>query len=420
MTLVDHLQNALLEYGFSESWASIVSNSAIALLILLASVLSWLVVKFILNRIIGVIVKQSKSKWDDILLGPKLFSRIANLAPAIIIHVSAPAFPVLQIWVQRLAYSYIILVAILILFSLMDGFESMYRTLDVSREKPIKGMLQVIKIILSIVGIILIISVLLDKSPTVLLSGIGVFSAVLLLIFQNSILGFVAGIQLSENNMVQVGDWIEMPKYNADGDVIDITLHTVKVQNWDKTITMIPTHAMVSDSFKNWRGMRESGGRRIKRSIFIDMNSIQFCTEEMLERYEKYNYLTEYIKLKRQEIDTYNAEIKVDPDQLVNGRRMTNIGTFRAYVQEYLKNLPKLNQDMIVMVRQLAPTEHGLPIEIYCFSASTVWVEYEGVQADIFDHILAVVPQFDLQIYQSPSGKDFGSNPYRKRSGAGA
>lgn len=420
MTLVDHLQNALLEYSFSESWASIVSNSAIALLILLASVLSWLVVKFILNRIIGVIVKQSKSKWDDILLGPKLFSRIANLAPAIIIHVSAPAFPVLQIWVQRLAYSYIILVAILILFSLMDGFESMYRTLDVSREKPIKGMLQVIKIILSIVGIILIISVLLDKSPTVLLSGIGVFSAVLLLIFQNSILGFVAGIQLSENNMVQVGDWIEMPKYNADGDVIDITLHTVKVQNWDKTITMIPTHAMVSDSFKNWRGMRESGGRRIKRSIFIDMNSIQFCTEEMLERYEKYNYLTEYIKLKRQEIDTYNAEIKVDPDQLVNGRRMTNIGTFRAYVQEYLKNLPKLNQDMIVMVRQLAPTEHGLPIEIYCFSASTVWVEYEGVQADIFDHILAVVPQFDLQIYQSPSGKDFGSNPYRKRSGAGA
>ncbi len=409
MTLVDHLRNALLENGLSENWATIVSNSAIALLIILASVLSWMAVKFLLNKVIGVFVKQSKSKWDDIFLEPKLFSRIANLAPSIIIHVSAPAFPALQMWIQRLAFSYIILVVILILYSLMDGFESKYRTLDVSRERPIKGIIQVIKIILSIVGIILIISVLLDKSPMVLLSGIGVFSAVLLLIFQNSILGFVAGIQLSENNMVQVGDWIEMPKYNADGDVIDITLHTVKVQNWDKTITMIPTHTMVSDSFKNWRGMRESGGRRIKRSVFIDMNSIQFCTEEMLERYEKFNYLTEYIKGKRQEIKAYNTEIKGDPDQLVNGRRMTNIGTFRAYVQEYLRNLPKLNQDMIVMVRQLAPTEHGLPIEIYCFSASTVWVEYESVQADIFDHILAVVPQFDLQIFQSPSGKDFGS-----------
>lgn len=409
MTVLEYLKKILLGYGFSEVWASIVSNSAIALLILIACVLSWTVVKFLLNKVIGTIVKQSKSKWDDILLFPKLFSRAANLAPAIIIHLSAPAFPVIQAWIQRLAFSYIILTAILILFSLMDGFESMYRTLDVSKEKPIKGMLQIIKIILSIVGIILIISVLLDKSPMVLLSGIGVFSAVLLLIFQNSILGFVAGIQLSENNMVQVGDWIEMPKYNADGDVIDITLHTVKVQNWDKTITMIPTHTMVSDSFKNWRGMKEWGGRRIKRSIFIDMNSIQFCTEEMLERYEKFNYLTEYIKEKRQEIDAYNAEIKRDPDQLVNGRRMTNIGTFRAYVLEYLKNLPRINQDMIVMVRQLAPTEHGLPIEIYCFSASTVWVEYEGVQSDIFDHILAVVPQFDLQIFQSPSGKDFGS-----------
>ena len=407
MTVVDFIQKVLLDYGFSESWASIVSNLAIALLILLACFLARKIVKLLLTNVIGVYVKHSKSKWDDILLEQKLFSRVANMTPAIIIHVSASAFQVLQVWIQRLAFSYIILAAILILYSLMDGFESMYRNLDVSKEKPIKGMLQVMKIILSIVGIILIISVLLDKSPLVLLSGIGVFSAVLLLIFQNSILGFVAGIQLSENNMVQVGDWIEMPKYNADGNVIDITLHTVKVQNWDKTITMIPTHTMVSDSFKNWRGMREYGGRRIKRSIFIDMNSIQFCTEEMLERYEKFNYLTEYIQEKRQEIKAYNAEIKGDPNQLVNGRRMTNIGTFRAYVQEYLGNLPTLNQDMITVVRQLAPTEHGLPIEIYCFSASTVWMEHESVQGDIFDHILAVVPQFDLQIFQSPSGKDF-------------
>ena len=190
--------------------------------------------------------------------------------------------------------------------------------------------------------------------------------------------------------MVRVGDWIEMPKYNADGDVIDITLHTVKVRNWDKTITMIPTHALISDSFKNWR-MHESGGRRIKRAVYIDMNSIKFCTEEMLQKYEKFHYLTDYIQRKRQEIDEYNRSRNIDPEQLVNGRRMTNVGTFRAYVQEYLKNLPALNQNMITMVRQLAPTEHGLPIEIYCFTGSTV-VEHESVQADIFDHILAVVP----------------------------
>jgi miniconductance mechanosensitive channel len=315
----------------------------------------------------------------------------------------------MQIWVQRAASSYITLITLLIVFSLMDGFEGLYRTFEVSREKPIKGILQVLKIIFSLIAVIIIVSILLDRSPWVLLSGIGVFSAVLMLVFQNSILGFAAGIQLSGNDMVRVGDWIEMPKYNADGDVIDITLHTVKVQNWDRTITMIPSHAMISDSFKNWRGMTESGGRRIKRAVYIDMNSIQFCTEEMLQRYEQYHYLTDYIKSRRREIEEYNRELGVDPGQLVNGRRMTNIGTFRAYVQAYLENLPTLNKDMAMMVRQLAPTEYGLPIEIYCFTASTRWSEYEAVQADIFDHILAVIPQFDLRIFQSPSGKDVES-----------
>ncbi|HHT64689.1 MAG: mechanosensitive ion channel family protein [Caldicoprobacterales bacterium] len=407
--MTDSIQQFLSDSGFSESWAPALANITTALLIVLACAVSWILVKLILTKVISVYIRRSKSKWDDILLERHLFSRTANLAPAVILYLSAPAFSTMQIWVQRAASSYITLITLLIVFSLMDGFEGLYRTFEVSREKPIKGILQVLKIIFSLIAVIIIVSILLDRSPWVLLSGIGVFSAVLMLVFQNSILGFAAGIQLSGNDMVRVGDWIEMPKYNADGDVIDITLHTVKVQNWDRTITMIPSHAMISDSFKNWRGMTESGGRRIKRAVYIDMNSIQFCTEEMLQRYEQYHYLTDYIKSRRREIEEYNRELGVDPGQLVNGRRMTNIGTFRAYVQAYLENLPTLNKDMAMMVRQLAPTEYGLPIEIYCFTASTRWSEYEAVQADIFDHILAVIPQFDLRIFQSPSGKDVES-----------
>lgn len=405
--MIQMIKKWMLNIGFSKSWASPLANAVMVLLIVLACILCWLFVKTILIRVIAVYIRRSKSKWDDIFLERRLFSRAANLAPAIILHLSAPVFPGIQVWIQRLALSHIALVTLLIIFSLLDGLEEIYRTFEISREKPIKGILQVLKIIFSAVAFIIIVSILVDRSPWALLSGIGVFSAVLLLIFQNSILGFVAGIQLAVNDMVRVGDWIEMPKYNADGNVIEITLHTVKVQNWDKTITMIPSHTMVSDSFKNWRGMRESGGRRIKRAIYIDMNSIKFCTEEMLERFEQFHYLTDYINRKRIEIDEYNKALNVNPEQLVNGRRMTNVGTFRAYVQEYLNNLPTLNKGMITMVRQLAPTEHGLPIEIYCFTASTQWTDYETVQADIFDHILAVIPQFDLRIYQSPSGKDF-------------
>ena len=404
--MVKSIQQFLAEYGFYAMWAKLLAYTAVVAMILLASAFGYLLVKKILFKVFGAYSKHTKNKWDDILLNKNLFSRIASLAPAIIIHMSAPAFPGQQIWIQRLAFSYLVLTMILISFSLLDGFEAIYRTFAISRERPIKGLLQVVKIILSVVGAIIIISVLIDRSPWVLLSGIGVFSALLLLIFQDSILGFVAGVQLAGNDMVRVGDWIEMPKYNADGEVVDITLHTVKVQNGDKTITMIPTRAMITDSFKNWKGIEESGGRRIKRSIYIDMNSIRFCTDEMLERFGKFYYLTDYIRSKKKEIEEYNRQNEVDPDQLVNGRRMTNIGTFRAYVQAYLKNHPALHKDMTLLVRQLAPSQYGLPIEIYCFTNDIHWAVYESVQSDIFDHILAIVPQFDLQIFQSPSGKD--------------
>jgi len=247
----------------------------------------------------------------------------------------------------------------------------------------------------------------LNKTPIFLLSGVGALAAVMMLIFRDSILGFVAGIQLAANKMVAVGDWIEMPKYGADGDVLEVALTTVKVQNWDKTITTIPTYALISESFKNWRGMAESGGRRIKRSVSLDMSSIKFCDEEMLDRYRKIQYISEYIETKKIELEKFNQATEVDHASLANGRRMTNIGTFRAYVQAYLRNHPEINKDMTFLIRQLPPSENGLPIEIYVFSKDKVWANYEAIQADIFDHILAVVPEFDLRVYQNPTGADF-------------
>ena len=239
------------------------------------------------------------------------------------------------------------------------------------------------------------------------LSGLGALTAVLLLVFKDTILGLVAGVQLSANKMVAVGDWIEMPKYGADGDVIEVALTTVKVQNWDKTVTTIPAYALISDSFKNWRGMQESGGRRIKRSVSIDVQTIVFCDEEMLGRFAKIKYIAEYIQKKKDELARFNQELKVDDSSLVNGRRMTNVGTFRAYVVAYLKHHPKIHQEMTFLVRQLAPSENGLPIEVYVFSNDKVWANYEAIQADIFDHILAVVPEFDLRVFQVPTGNDF-------------
>jgi miniconductance mechanosensitive channel len=264
----------------------------------------------------------------------------------------------------------------------------------------------VAKIFIFFVGAILMISTLINQNPLILLGGLGALSAVLLLVFQNSILGLVAGIQLSANDMVRVGDWIEMPKHNADGDVIEITLTTVKVQNWDKTITMIPSAAFISESFKNWRGMQESGGRRIKRSIFIDVSSIQFCTEEMIERFKKIQYLKDYIEAKEKEIEAYNQEHNVDPSSKVNGRRLTNIGTFRMYIQKYLENHPRIHKDMTTMVRQLAPGEYGLPLEIYAFTNDVRWAVYESIQSDIFDHIFAAAPEFGLRVFQNPTGHD--------------
>ena len=407
--MIEFIKNLLATQGLSEEMTLSISNAVMAVIILLISTLIYLIAKKVLLRVLGTIITKSKTKLGDALLRNKVFERIIYIIPAFIIHASAPVFPAYQVWIQRIAFCYMVFVFLLALNKLFDAIDDIYRSYEVSRARPIKGYLQVLKIASYIIGIIVIIAVLIDRPPLLLLGGLGAATAVLLLIFQNSILGLVASIQLASNNMVQIGDWIEMPKYGADGDVLEISLHTVKVQNWDKTITTIPTHALIADSFKNWKGMQEAGGRRIKRSIHIDTTSIRFCDEEMLERYSKIQYIKQYIEGKLEEIKAHNDMHGIDSTNIVNGRHLTNIGTFRAYIGHYLKNHPQIHKGMLQIVRQLEPTENGLPIEIYAFTNNTAWAVYEATQADIFDHILAVVPEFDLRIFQNPSGHDFRS-----------
>jgi miniconductance mechanosensitive channel len=293
--------------------------------------------------------------------------------------------------------------------ALLSASDEIYRGKQVSKIRPIKGYIQVAKIVLFIFLGIVAIAVLMNRSPLLLLSGFGAMTAIILLLFKDSILGLVASIQLAGNDMVRLGDWIEMPKYGADGDVVDVSLTTVKVQNWDKTITTIPAYSLISDSFKNWRGMTESGGRRIKRALNLDMNSVRFCDPDMLVRLGKIQALQPYLEQKQRELKEFNEKHNIDPTSPVNGRNLTNIGTFRAYVVAYLKQHPKIRQDMTFLVRQLAPGPQGMPLEVYVFSNDQVWANYEAIQADIFDHLMAVVPEFGLRVFQYPTGADLQS-----------
>lgn len=404
--MVEYISNWLTGCGLSKDFSLILSNTVAVLVVIFAILISSILTKNFLLKGIKLYISRSKSKFDDILLRRKVFEQLSYVIPGIIIHLFAPVFPKYENIIERLAFSYIIIIILLTVDKLLNSADDIYRNFEVSKERPIKGYLQAIKIIIYIIGIAVVISILIERSPWGLLSSIGAATAILTLIFQNSVLGFVASIQLIWNNMVRIGDWIEMPKYGADGFVIDISMHTVKVQNWDKTIITIPTHALMSDSFKNWRGMQEAGGRRIKRSIYIDMTSIKFCTDEMLERFKKIQYIQEYIDNKIKDIEEYNRKNNISDQSIVNGRHLTNIGTFRAYVESYIKNHPKLHKGMLQIVRQLQPTEKGLPLEIYTFTKDTAWVNYEAIQADVFDHILAVIPEFDLRVYQSPTGHD--------------
>ncbi|WP_438348187.1 mechanosensitive ion channel family protein [Paenibacillus sp. FA6] len=403
---MEFIKNQLDGFGMSEQTIGYLSNMIMVVFIAAVSILANFIAKKIVLKTIFHIINNNRYTWDNIILEKKVFRKLSHLVPAVIIYYSASIFPTYQALIEKAALTYMIIVTIRVLNALLNAFDAIYRSFEVSKVRPIKGYIQVVKIILFIIGGIMVISNLIGQNPLIILSGLGALSAVLMLVFKDSILGLVAGVQLSSNDMVRVGDWIEMPKYNADGDVIDITLNTVKVMNFDKTITMIPSYALISDSFKNWRGMQVSGGRRIKRSVYIETSSIRFCTKEMIEEFQKIHYLTDYITTKLNEINEYNMEHQINEESNVNGRQLTNVGVFREYIYQYLRNHPKIHKDMTMIVRQLASGDNGLPLEIYAFSNDTNWGVYESIQADIFDHIFAVAPTFGLRTFQNPTGHD--------------
>lgn len=391
---------------FGKTTTSFLAGLSLMIIVILISLIAYLLTKHIVLRILTHYIENNRYDWDAYLLKHKVLHRLSHLLPVLIIYNSAPLFGSLQAIIERLGSIYLIVLIVSVINALLNAIDDIYNRHEVARQKPIKGYLQGLKIFIFVIAGIVILSRLLGQSPLILLSGIGAMTAVIMLIFQDSILGLVAGIQLAANDMVRIGDWIEMPKYNADGDVIEITLTTVKVENFDKTITTVPPHALVKDSFRNWRGMQETGGRRIMRSIYIDTSSICFCTDEMINSFMEIDILKDYINSKKLEIEDYNTSHKINDTNPVNGRHMTNVGTFRAYIIEYIRSHTRIRQDMIQMVRQLPPKEYGLPIELYMFTKTTDWSEYETIQADIFDHILAVAPLFGLRLFQNPSGYD--------------
>jgi miniconductance mechanosensitive channel len=379
--------------------------------LLITCVLIWWISKKLLNYIIPKVTAKTATLWDDIILNKKVINAVTHLVPAILLSHYTPIvfsdFHFIVPFLVGITDIFIIIVAAEIFSSFFNSAKEILLQIERFKDKPIGSFTQLGKILIYAVAIILIISIAIGKSPLYLLSGLGAMAAILLLVFKDSILGFVASIQLSGNDMVRVGDWVTVSNYGADGDVIEINLTTIKVQNFDKTITTIPTYAFISDAFTNWRGMENSDGRRIKRAINIKIDSIKFCSPEILERFKKYHLITNYIEDKQKSISAFNKKHNVDKSELINGRHLTNIGLFRIYIQEYLKNNPNINNEMTCMVRQLSPTEFGLPIEIYSFSKNKVWVEYEAIMSDIFDHLFAATPNFELEIFERPSGTDF-------------
>ena len=408
--LIDFLNGIGLQ-GFA---AELLSTILLAVAIVLLSLFINLVAKKIILAIISRVIRKTKTKWDDILLDSGLFSRLIQVIPVLAVYFSFPLIfdraDSVEDFIQRLILAYLMAVVILALNTFITAVNTIYSGYEISKNRPIKGYLQILRVFIVIIGLVLIISTLLNKSALGLVAGIGAMSAVLMLIFKDSILGLVAAVQLSGNDMIRIGDWVSVPDHGADGDVIDIKLQTVSIQNFDKTIVNVPIYSLVSSSFKNWRGMSESGGRRIKRHINIDMNSIRFCDNGLLERLSEIEILKDYISERQKEIENYNMTSQVNTDILVNGRRMTNIGVFRAYIAAYLRNNPAISREMTFLVRQLQPTDKGLPLELYVFSSDKTWANYENIQADIFDHLLAAVSFFDLAVYQTPSSLDFSRN----------
>ncbi len=378
----------------------------------------------IFRNVIRRIAARTESTWDDRIIQRNVLSRLARAIPAVVVYYgigpalglspeqiveAADTIAVTALVTQRVALAFLVLTGVLSFSALLDAINDIYNeSYAQSKSRPIKGYLQVVGLVVYIAATVVVISILADRSPLVFLSGLGALTAVLMLVFRDTILSLVASLQIMSNDMIRIGDWVEMPQANADGDVIDIALHTVKIQNWDKTITTIPTHRFISESFRNWRGMSESGGRRIKRALHLDLSTVRFLAEDEIGRLGKYELLREYMAKKQEELERHREEKRAAGDDVVPEiRRLTNAGTFRAYVLNYLEAHPLIHDEMTLLVRQLAPTPKGLPIEVYCFTNDTAWGTYEGVQGDIFDHLLAILPEFGLEAFQEPAGSDF-------------
>lgn len=399
--LLDFLQNKFDEYPLTYSAATAI------LLLLFSLIIYWLAKRFIIIGISRFLNTLPPERAEDRKIRMDIFSHLANIVPALFLAYSITAIPIIhdhmETIVRNVCYAFIVLTSALALNRIIDLINIIYQRRPDAHDKPIKGYMQLLKIFIFTIAVILVIATLINRNPLILLSGLGAMAAVLILVFQDTLLSLVASIQLGTNDMVRIGDWIEMPSQNADGFVIEVALHTVKVQNWDKTITTVPVRKLITDSFKNWRGMFESGGRRIKRSLYIDQRSVRFLDDAEVQRLEDFMILNDYLHDKRKELSEWNKKLDEQGAKPINGRRITNLGTFRAYVEHYLRNNQNINQDMILLVRQLQPGAAGIPLEIYCFTKDVRWIQHENAQADIFDHLLAILPVFDLRVFQQCS-----------------
>ena len=409
-SLLDWLMAQFEDSGIDAVWAGLLVNLIGGLLLVFLSWLAYLVAKRVVLRAIRFLSSKTSSDWDNVLIEHKVFARLSNVVPALVAHVLAPVvfagMESLAGFVQGLAKVYLVVVVLFTLQALINGLQTIYQRYDISKRMPIKGLLQAAMLVASFVGGVFIISIVMGREVGTLMAGLGAMVMGFLFVFKDAIMGLVAGIQVATNDTVRKGDWIEMKGHGIDGDVIDVSLTTVKVQNFDKTVLSIPTSKLITDACRNWRGMKDSGGRRIKRPIRIDMRSIRFADEVLLGKFQRFELLGDYLQSKLDEVNAHNQRANTDLSELVNGRRLTNIGTFRAYIMAYLKSHPQIRKDRTFLIRQLAPGDNGLPIEIYIFTDTTVWAEYEAIQADIFDHLLAVIPEFGLAPFQNSTGKE--------------
>jgi len=409
-SLLDWLRGQFEDSGIDPGLAGLLVNVVGAVALVFLSWLAYLVARRVVLRAIRFLSSKISSDWDKVLIEHKVFTRLSRIVPALVAHVLAPVVfagvESLAGFVQGLAKVYLVVVLLFTLQALLNGLQTIYQRYDIATRVPIKGLLQAVMLVACFVGGVFIISIVMGREIGTLMAGLGAMVMGFLFVFKDAIMGLVAGIQIATNDTVRKGDWIEMKGHGIDGDVIDVSLTTVKVQNFDKTVVSIPTSKLITEACRNWRGMKNSGGRRIKRPIRIDMRSIRFADEALLGKFQRFDLLKGYLQSRLDEVNVHNQTTNTDMSELVNGRRLTNIGSFRAYIMAYLKSHPQIRQDRTFLIRQLEPGDNGLPIEIYIFTDTTVWAEYEAIQADIFDHLLAVIPEFDLAPFQNSTGKE--------------